>query len=112
MRELVGDSYREGEKERKSQSVKRVVDKRREGDRLVEEETARRERHSDGALWDGKRKTMAERVGEAEMDARWLKRDDERSRKWTRRRDAVVNRMKEERRKVRAEAGQRRSDGE
>lgn len=26
-----------------------------------------------------------EGIGEAEMDARWLKRDDERSRKWTRR---------------------------
>jgi len=33
-------------------------------------------------VWDGGRKIMAEGIGETEMDAQWLERDDERSRKW------------------------------
>lgn len=87
MRELVGDSQRE--KGRKRQGMERAIDKERERERWLKEEdmaergTLKRDTHE--GFRRRKKDNGREGIGEAEMDARWLKRDDERSRKWTRR---------------------------
>lgn len=86
VRELVGDSQRE--KGRKRQGMERVMDKERENDGLKEEDMAERgtlKRDTHEGFRRRKKDNGREGIGEAEMDARWLKRDDERSRKWTRR---------------------------